>query len=95
MKLTTPYAVLAGFALVALAIASQPLTGSLVPEAWAQSDKPVKVVICDVYGGKCHSPHLPMEVTVCNPLGNRCAWVTSPKKAGIAPALVVNDWSDR
>ena len=36
MKLTTPYAVLAGFALVALAIASQPLTGSLIPEAFRE-----------------------------------------------------------
>lgn len=42
MKLTTPYAVLAGFALVALAIASQPLTGLLGPEAWAKNDRPVK-----------------------------------------------------
>ena len=53
MKLTTPYAVLAGFALVALAIASQPLTGSLVPDAWAQSNRPVQVVICDQYGSSC------------------------------------------
>ena len=53
MKLTTPYAVLAGFALVALAIASQPLTGSLVPDAWAQSDKPVEVAICDRSGFHC------------------------------------------
>ena len=55
MKLTTPYAVLAGFALVALAIASQPLTGSLIPEAWAQSDRPVKVSICSEYGSVCAS----------------------------------------
>ena len=53
MKLTTPYAVLAGFALVAAAIASQPLTGSLVPDAWAQSDQPVKVASCDPYGIGC------------------------------------------
>ena len=53
MKLTTPYAVLAGFALVALAIASQPLTGSLVPDAWAQSGLPVKVAICDEYALSC------------------------------------------
>ena len=59
MKLTTPYAVLAGFALVALAIASQRLTGSLVPEAWAQQRDgtdggyPLKVTICDMYGGNC------------------------------------------
>lgn len=53
MKLTTPYAVLAGFALVAAAIASQPFTGSLVPEAWAQSDRPVKVQICDESGLHC------------------------------------------
>ena len=42
MKLTTPYAVLAGFALVALAIAPQPLTGSFAPEAWAKNVRPVK-----------------------------------------------------
>jgi hypothetical protein len=36
MKLTTPYAVLAGFALVALAITSQPLTGLLGPEAFRE-----------------------------------------------------------
>ena len=53
MKLTTPYAVLVGFALVALAIASQPLTGSFVPEAWAQSNRPVQVAICDQYGYSC------------------------------------------
>ena len=53
MKLTTPYAVLAGFALVAVAIASQPLTGLLVPEAWAQGDKPVEVAICDRSGSHC------------------------------------------
>ena len=50
MKLTTPYAVLAGFALVALAIASQPLTGSMIPDAWAQSDWPIRVTICHPYG---------------------------------------------
>ncbi len=53
MKLTTPYAVLAGFALVALAIASQPLTGSLVPDAWATGHRPVQVVICDQNGYSC------------------------------------------
>ena len=53
MKLKTPYAVLAGFVLVALAIASQPLTGSLVPDAWAQSYEPMKVVICSVDGTGC------------------------------------------
>ena len=50
MKLTTPYAVLAGFALVALAIASQPLTGSLVPDAWATGHRPVRVAICNYEG---------------------------------------------
>ena len=53
MKLTTPYAVLAGFALVALAIASQPLTGSLVPDAWAQSGLVQKVAICSEDGTAC------------------------------------------
>ena len=68
MKLTTPYAVLAGFALVALAIASQPLTGSLVPEAWAQSDRPVRVAICDPYGIDCAdvSSFRGLEVEVSN-----------------------------
>ena len=64
MKLTTPYAVLAGFALVALAIASQPFTGLLVPEAWAQSDRPVKVVLCNEYGFECYDPFNALEVTV-------------------------------
>ena len=36
LKLTTPWAMLAGFVLVALTIALQPLTGSLVPEAFRQ-----------------------------------------------------------
>jgi len=36
MKLTTPHAMLAGFTLVALAIASQPLTRSFVQDATAQ-----------------------------------------------------------
>lgn len=54
MRLTTPYAVLAGFALVALAVASLPLTNKLVPEAQAQSS-PVKVTICDESGWRCAS----------------------------------------
>ncbi len=36
MKLTTPCAMLAGFVLVALAMALQPLTGSLVLEAFRE-----------------------------------------------------------
>ena len=83
MKLTTPYAVLAGFALVALAIASQPLTGSLIPEAWAQSDRPVKVVLCNEYGFMCLDTLNPIPVTapdglrvaVCDPYVNDCASV--------------------
>lgn len=85
MKLTTPYAVLAGFALVAVAIALQPLTGSLVPDAWAQSDRPVKVVLCNEYGFEWYDPGYalkvaagssPLRVAVCNAFpGYDCAAV--------------------
>ena len=67
MKLTTPYAVLAGFALVALAIASQPLTGSLVPDAWAQGSFAQKVVICAPDGFDCVDPTAgEFKVNVCD-----------------------------
>ena len=67
MKLTTPYAVLAGFALVALAIASQPLTGSFVPEAWAQGAPVQRVVICNIQGFDCVDPtEGELKVNVCD-----------------------------
>ena len=79
MKLTTPYAVLAGFALVALAIASQPLTGSLVPEAWAQGALVQRVVICDIRGFDCVDPtEGELKVNVCdafNGVRSDCAMV--------------------
>ena len=81
MKLTTPCAVLAGFTLVALAIASQPLTSSLVPEAWAQGALVQRVVICDIRGFDCVSPTRgELKVNVCTddtPQGIRvnCAMV--------------------
>lgn len=53
IKLTTPYAVLAGFGLAALAIASLPFTSQLVPVAHAQSGGVLKVVICNMSGARC------------------------------------------
>ncbi|MAH87299.1 MAG: hypothetical protein CMF26_01645 [Kiloniella sp.] len=54
MKLTTPFAILAGFALVALAIASQPYSDLLIPKAWAQTgNAPMRVAICDEWGLDC------------------------------------------
>ena len=81
MKLTTPYAVLTGFALVALAIASQPLTGSLVPDARAQGLAQQlfvqKVAICDLSGFFCVNPTQgELKVNVCeefNGVTNDCA----------------------
>jgi len=89
MKLTTPYAVLAGFALVALAIASQPFTGSLVPDAWAQSNRPVKVELCDWSGDRCYFPGAPMEVTVCDPIGRICAFAARPEENNVGLAGLV------
>ena len=49
--MTTPQAILSGFALVALAIASLPYTNGLISPAFA-SGEPMKVQICDRYD-KC------------------------------------------
>ena len=47
--MTTPQAILTGFTLVALAIASLPYSNGLISPALA-SDEPMKVQICDTLG---------------------------------------------
>ena len=51
-NLTTPQAILCGFGLVALAIASVPYSTQIVKPAYA-SNGVNKIAICDEYGNKC------------------------------------------
>ena len=51
-NLTTPQAILCGFGLVALAIASVPYSSKIIKPAFASS--PVhKIALCNVSGSKC------------------------------------------
>jgi len=52
-NLTTPQAILFGFGLLALAIASIPYSSQIVKPAFAQEKDVQKVVICDKYGYEC------------------------------------------
>ena len=52
-NLTTPQAILFGFGLVALAIASIPYSSQVVTPALASSHGVHKIAICDVTGLKC------------------------------------------
>ena len=52
-NLTTPQAILCGFALIALAIASIPYSSNIVPSAQAYADRVQKVAICDIDGSTC------------------------------------------
>jgi hypothetical protein len=51
-NLTTPQAILCGFGLVALAIASVPYSSQIVKPAYA-SNGVQKIAICDKGGSKC------------------------------------------
>ena len=51
-NLTTPHAILLGFGLVALAIASVPYSSKIVSPAFA-SNGVNKIAICNEYGSKC------------------------------------------
>ena len=51
-NLTTPQAILCGFGLVALAIASVPYSSQIVKPAFA-SNGVNKIAICNEYGSKC------------------------------------------
>ena len=51
-NLTTPQAILCGFGLVALAIASIPYSSQIIKPAYA-SNGVHKVAICDKWGDKC------------------------------------------
>ena len=51
-NLTTPQAILCGFGLVALAIASIPYSSQIVKPAYA-SNGVNKIAICNAYGSKC------------------------------------------
>ena len=52
-NLTTPQAILCGFALIALAIASLPYSSNLVSPAQAYTDRVSKVAICSKDGARC------------------------------------------
>ena len=53
-NLTTPQAILCGFGLVALAIASVPYSSQIVKPAYASNgDKVHKIAICNQSGSKC------------------------------------------
>ena len=52
-NLTTPQAVLCGFALIALAIASIPYSSNIVSPAQAYTDRVSKVAICSQDGARC------------------------------------------
>ncbi len=52
-NLTTPQAILCGFALIALAIASIPYSSSVVSPAQAYADRVSKVAICSQDGARC------------------------------------------
>ena len=51
-KMTTPQAILFGFGLVALAIASVPYSSKIIKPAYA-SNGVHKIAICNEYGNKC------------------------------------------
>ena len=51
--LTTPQAILCGFALIALAIASIPYSSNIVSPAQAYTDRVSKVAICSQDGARC------------------------------------------
>ena len=51
-NLTTPQAILCGFGLVALAIASTPYSSQIIKPAYANNGVQ-KVVICDIDGHDC------------------------------------------
>ena len=63
-NLTTPQAILCGFALIALAIASIPYSSNIVSSAQANNNTIHKIAICDVEGSNCADIHV-------SPLGNR------------------------
>ena len=50
--MTTPQAILTGFALVALAVASLPYSNGLISPAYA-ADKPMKIALCTEDGESC------------------------------------------
>ena len=52
-NLTTPQAILCGFALIALAIASLPYSSDIVSPAQAYTDRVSKVAICSQDGARC------------------------------------------
>ena len=52
-NLTTPQAILGGFVLVALAIASIPYSSNIVSPAQAYTDRVSKVAICSQDGARC------------------------------------------
>ncbi len=52
-NLTTPQAILCGFALIALAIASIPYSSNIVTPAQAYADRVSKVAICNEEGARC------------------------------------------
>ena len=52
-NLTTPQAILCGFALIALAIASIPYSSNIVTAAQAASPTVQKLTICDETGNHC------------------------------------------
>ena len=56
-NLTTPQAILFGFGLVALAIASIPYPSQVVTPALASSHGVHKIAICDETGSKCADIH--------------------------------------
>ena len=59
-NLTTPQAILCGFALIALAIASIPYSSSIVSPARATGHTVQKVTICDKTGANCAAVFLRM-----------------------------------
>ena len=65
-NLTTPQAILCGFALIALAIASLPYSSSVVSPAQAYADRVSKVAICSQDGARCVDvmPFLSVEWTL-------------------------------
>ena len=54
-NLTTPQAILSGFVLVALAIASIPYSSNIVTPAHANNNNVQKIALCDPSGARCVS----------------------------------------
>ena len=52
-NLTTPQAILCGFALISLAIASLPYSSNIVTLAQAYTDRVSKVALCSQDGARC------------------------------------------